>query len=172
MKKFLVDYPSRINSRKKKLEKNLVVSISNRGKEFFIKGEGENEYLAEKVLKALDFGFPYEHAMAIKKDECEFSIINLKKNSKTKNLERTRGRIIGKDGSSFQKLSELTDCFFEIKDNYVGIIGRPEDIEYAGKSIQDLAKGTRHKNVYAFLEKLRAKKKIPDDMGLKDNFKN
>lgn len=157
---------SRIIKNREKLEKSLNVKITNRGKEVSIKGKAENEYIAEKVIEALEFGFPFSAAMLIKEHDFIFETINIKDHTKRKDLERIRARIIGKGGKTLQTLHTLTDCYFEIKDNRVGIIGPPEYIRNAQEAVISIIKGAKQSNVYSFLEKRQVKPVI--DLGLKE----
>ena len=165
MKTIYSEKVPRILKNKKRLEKELNVKITNRGKEVSIKGEPEDEYIAEKVLDAINFGFPFSDALLIKKEDFMFEIINIKDHTKRKDLERIRARIIGKGGKTLKTLCKLTKCFFEIKDNEVGIIGPPEYIENAQESIISIIKGSKQTNVYSFLEKHQVKPVL--DLGLK-----
>jgi len=166
MKKIIVDKLPRIIKNRKKLEKKLQVKITHRGKEVYIEGEPEDEYIAEKTIDALDFGFPFSAAIGIKEQNFEFEVINIKEHTKRKDLERIRGRIIGTKGKTLQTLSQLTNCNLELKDNRVGIIGEPEYLKNAGDAIVLLIKGTKQGNAYQFLEK-RQPKSI-GDLGLKE----
>ncbi len=166
MKKIISDKLPRIIKAKKKFEKEFNVAISNRGKEVFIEGSSEDEYLAEKAMDAINFGFPISVVFGMKKEEQTFEKINIKDYARSKNFERIRGRIVGKGGKALKVLSNLTNCFFEIKGNEVGIIGYPEDMKNAQEAIIMLVKGAKHGNVYAFLERT---KPIPiSDLGLKE----
>ncbi|MCH8014414.1 MAG: hypothetical protein IH823_06435 [Candidatus Dadabacteria bacterium] len=166
MKKILSEKLPRILKAKKKLEKELNVKISNRGKEVYIKGSPEDEDTAEKVIDAINFGFSIPTAISIKEEGLTFEIINIKDHTHSKNLERVRGRIIGKAGKALQTLSKLTNCYFEIKDNEVGIVGSPEDMENATEAIILLARGAKHGNVYGHLERNQPRPII--DLGLKN----
>jgi len=152
MKKIQPDKIPRITKNLKKLEKELNIKIKHEGKEIIIEGNPEEEYVAEKVIDALSFGFPFSIALSLK-EESIFEIINIKEHARTKDLPRIRARIIGKKGRALKTLTSLTNCNFEVKDNKVGIIGEPEFIENATEAIIFLTKGTKHGNVYAFLEK-------------------
>jgi len=156
----------RIIKNKKKLEEELKVKIKNRGKEVTVEGKAEDEYIAEKVIDALNFGFPFSVALMIKEDDNLFEVINIKDYTKRKDLERIRARIIGKQGKSLATLHQLTKCNFELKDNSVGIIGDPEYIKNAQEAIISIIKGTKHANVYSHLEKHQVKPVI--DLGLKE----
>jgi len=67
---------------KKKLENSLGIKITNRGREIFIESDDSlNEYIAEKVIEALDFGFSLSSALSIKDEDFVFEIINIKESS-------------------------------------------------------------------------------------------
>jgi len=165
MKTILSEKLARILKNKKRLEKLLNIRITNRGKEVSIQGTPEEEYIAEKVIDALNFGFPFEHAISIKVEDFLFEIINIKDHTNRSDLERVRGRLIGKGGKSLGTLHQLTKCFFELKDNEIGVIGDPEHIQHAQESVISIIKGSKHSNVYSFLEKHQIKPVI--DLGLK-----
>ena len=157
---------SRILKGKNALEKELNVKITINGKEISIQGETVDEYIAEKVITALNFGFPFRTAMLIKEEEdYEFEIISIKDFTRSKDLRRVRARIIGSGGKTLKTMSQLTKCHFELKDNEVGIIGEAVNIKNAQNSMISLIKGTKQANVYSYLEKHQPEEII--DLGLK-----
>ena len=156
----------RIIKNKKKLEGELNIKIKNRGKEVVIKGRPVDEYVAKKVIDALNFGFPFSTALLIKKEDNLFEIINIKDYTKRKDLKRIRARIIGKKGKALGTLHQLTKCNFELKDNNIGIIGEPEYMENAQEAIISIIHGSKHANVYSNLEKHQVKPVV--DLGLKE----
>ncbi len=166
MIKLLVDKIPRIIKNRKRLEKVLEVKITNKGQEVSIKGTGENEFIAEQVIKALDIGFAYPRAIKIKKDDLVFEILNIKDYTSKKNLEVVRGRIIGTKGKALEQISQLTNCALELKNNEIGIIGNPEEIFEAREAIIQLIQGSKHGNVYKGI--IKKKKQEPKDLGLKD----
>ena len=157
---------ARIIKNKPRLEKLLNVKITNRGKEVTIEGTPEEEYEASKVIDALNFGFGFTAAISIKEEERIFEIINIKDYTNKSNLERIRGRIIGTGGKALGTLSNLTNCFIELKDNQVGIIGLPEYIEGATEAVVEIIQGAKHGNVYKGLEKNQPQP--IHDLGLRD----
>ncbi len=165
MKIIISEKLPRIIRNKKRLEEILNVKITNRGKEVSINGKPTDEYLAGKVIDALDFGFPFSVAILIKTDDFVFEILNIKNYTKRKDLERIRARLIGKHGKTLKTLCELTKCSFEIKDNFIGIIGPPECIQNSEESVRLIIQGSKQSNVYKFLEKNQIKE--PIDLGLK-----
>ena len=107
MKTILSEKLPRILKNKKLLEKRLKIKITNRGKEVFIVGSPENEYLAEKVIDAINFGFPVSDALQIIDEEFLFEIINIKSHTKRKDLKK-----LG------QELLEPRENHFKIFVNY------------------------------------------------------
>ena len=165
MKTILSNKLPRIIRNKKRLEEKLDVKITNKGKEIFINGKSTDEYIAEKIIDALNFGFPFSTAMLIKEADFIFEIINIKDYTKRKDLKRIKARIIGKGGRTLQTLNQLTKCHFELKDNQVGIIGPPEHLANGQEAVISIIKGAKQSNVYSFLEKHQVKSII--DLGLK-----
>jgi len=166
METFICEKIQRITKNRERLEKALRVKITNRGKEITINGLPEDEYFAEKVIVALDFGFPFAIALLAKNEDNLFETLNIKDYTKKKDLATIRARIIGTKGKSLRTLNELTKCYFELKDNQVGVIGGPEYIKNAQEAMIMLIQGSKHANVYAFLEKHQVKPIL--DLGLKE----
>jgi ribosomal RNA assembly protein len=166
MKKIIVEKLPRITKNKDRLEKELSITIETRGKEVYISGEPEEEYTAEKVIEALDFGFPFSNALEIKKEDFIFEILNIKEHTTQKNFERIRGRIIGKDGRTLRTISTLSGCFLELSGNRLGIIGYAENIRSVEEACKLLIRGSKQQNIYAYLEKHHPETII--DLGLKE----
>jgi ribosomal RNA assembly protein len=166
MKIILSEKLPRILKNKKRLESKLNVKITHRGKEVFVQGKPTDEYIAEKIIDALNFGFPFSTAILIKEEDFIFEILNIKDYTKRRDLKRIRARIIGKKGKTLQTLHQLTKCNFELKDNQVGIICSPEFLENGQEAIIYIIHGAKQSNVYNFLEKHQIKPII--DLGLKE----
>ena len=166
MRKIILDNSEKIILKKTKLEKGLHVKILNKDGEIYINGLPEDEYVAEKVIDAINFGFSIKRALLIKKQDLVFEILNIKNYMRGKNIVRIKSRIVGKSGRALMTLSQLSDCYLEIKKNQVGIIGAPENIENAQNAIILLIKGSKHANVYAFLERSQPEPIL--DFGLKE----
>ena len=165
MKIIISDKIARIIKNKKKLEKLLEVKITNRGKEVKIEGEAEEEYIAEKVIDALNFGFSFTNSILIKTEDFVFEILNIKDFTKRSDLKRIRARIIGKGGLTLNILHQVTNCNFELKNNQVGIICLPEHLENAQEAVISIIKGSKQSNVYKHLGK--HSRQPVGDLGLK-----
>ena len=169
MKTIISEKIARIIKNKKRLEKELNIKISNNGKEVSLSGEPVDEYVAEKVLEALNLGFPLEIALLIKEEDYTFEILNMRDFTKKKDFPRIRARIIGKEGKTLRTLNNLTNCNFEVLDKEIGIVGDAENIEAARQSVISLIQGAKQSNVYAYLEKHHP---LPIfDLGLKETKK-
>lgn len=160
------DNISKIAEKKNRLEKVLNVRITIKEKEISFEGSPEDEYIAEKVLEALDFGFPLSVALLIKTEDFLFEILDIKDYTHRKDFETIRARIIGEGGKTLKTLNTLTECNFEIKNNNVGIIGSPELIKNAQDAVILIVQGSKQANVYSFLEKHHVKPIL--DLGLKE----
>jgi len=166
MRKILSEKLPRILKNKKRLEQKLNVKITNRGKEVSITGKSTDEYTAEKVIDALNFGFPFSVAILIKEEDLIFEIINIKEHTNRQDFSRVRARIIGRRGKTLKTLCQLTKCYFELKDNNIGIIGYPEFIKNAQEAVISIIRGSKQSNVYKFLEKNQIGSVV--DLGLKE----
>lgn len=150
---------------KRKLERALSVKIIQKDREFILEGTPENEYVARKVIDAVLFGFRIPVALLIKEEDAMFEVLNIKEFTKRKDMETIRARIIGKGGKVLKTLSSLADCNIALKDNSVGIICSPENLQNAQNAIISIIQGSKHANVYSFLEKHHAQPVL--DLGLK-----
>lgn len=159
----------KILKNKARLEHELDVKITNKGKVLFVEGEGEQEYLAVQVIEAIDLGFKIVQALLLIQDDFILEKINIKDITKRNDLERVRGRIIGTDGRTKKIIENLSDCFISLHDNVVGIIGLTDNIEKAIQALTSIIQGSKQNRVYSSLERKNIKEKLSlnEDLGLK-----
>ena len=160
---------SKVIKNRKRLERLLNVKIIIKQEEISVEGIPEDEYIAEKVIDAINFGFPVPIALLIKEEDFLFEILDIKKYTHRKDFKIIRARIIGRGGKTLKTLNTLTDCYFEIKNNEVGIIGSAELIKNAQDAVILIVQGSKQANVYSFLEKHQVKPVF--DLGLKEKKK-
>ncbi len=165
VKTIIVDKLSKITKNKKRLESKLNIKISNRGREVRILGSPEEEYVAEKVIDALNFGFGYSDAIRIKEEDFVFEKFSIKDYTHRKNLESVRARVIGTKGKTLNTIGDLTGCVVELNGNEIGIIGPAELIKNAQDAVISIIQGAKQSNAYKFLEKNRPQPIL--DLGLK-----
>jgi len=151
---------------KKKLERMLNVKIVVNEEGISAEGKPENEYIAGKVIDAIQFGFRPPVALLIKSEDFLFEVLNIKDYTHRKDFGTIRARIIGTGGKTLRTLSQLTECFFEMNNNEVGIIGSPEHMKKAQDAVISIVQGARQANVYSHLEKHQKKPIL--DLGLKE----
>lgn len=160
----------KIISNKGRLEKELEIKITNKGKLIFIEGDPEKEFIAIEILKAIDLGFSIDCSLLLKQENNLLHILNIKDLTKRKDLERVRARIIGTQGKTISTLKNLTECNICLNENQIGIIGDAEEIEDAIQALTSLVKGSKQGNVYARLEKHRKQKRIHGKINIKNDL--
>jgi ribosomal RNA assembly protein len=168
MQEIYVEFIKKLLQNKKKLEKELEVSITNKGKNLFVDGNAEKEYIALEVIEAVNLGFSIDKALLLKEEDVILQVVHIKDVTKRHDLERVRARIIGTQGKTLKTLSNLTACEFSLHDNQVGIIGSTRFIEDAVQAVVSLVHGSKQGNVYARAEKQRKRKRFQSNLGLKD----
>jgi len=78
MQEIYIEKLNLIISNKKKLESELDVKITNKGKNLFIDGDAEKEYTAIEVMKAINLGFSIEKALLLKRENIILQSLNIK----------------------------------------------------------------------------------------------
>jgi ribosomal RNA assembly protein len=110
---------------------------------------------ARYIIKAIGRGFNPEIALKLIDDEILLEIINLPDylGKSKKAILRQKGRIIGKDGRTRDIITEMTGVDISVYGKTVSLIGDMEHIHIAKEAVEMILKGSRHKSIYAFLEK-------------------
>ncbi|MDO8623382.1 MAG: hypothetical protein Q7R52_03980 [archaeon] len=154
------------------IEAKIKINIMLRGKKANIKGNHLNEVIVLKILQAIDFGFDVEDALLLKNSDYLLEFINIKEHTRRKNLQEVRSRVIGTSGKAKRTIEELSGAVIVIHDNKVGIIVNAEHLTSATQGIISLIQGSKHANVFAYLEKQNRnmRKRDSDDLGLKKDF--
>ena len=112
---------------------------------------------AREVVHAIARGFSPEKAMKLFDDDyLMFETIDLSNIARTeKDMERLKGRIIGRGGKTREVFEDLTNVRISVYGKTISIIGYPEQNGVARAGIDMLLKGSTHGPVYKFLEKKR-----------------
>ena len=128
-----------------------------------------NEYLVEKVIRAVDFGFNIDDALLLMSDDFLLEFIEVKEHTHRKNLKDVRARLIGTGGKARKTIQNLTGSEIVIQGNTVGVIVDADHLDAVMQGIESLIQGAKHGNVFAYLEKQNiSKRKFErDDLGLK-----
>jgi ribosomal RNA assembly protein len=112
---------------------------------------------AREVVHAIARGFSPEKATKLFDDDfLMFETIDLSNIARTdKDMERLKGRIIGRAGKTREVFEDLTNVRLSVYGKTISIIGYPEQNAVARAGIDMLLKGSSHGPVYKFLEKKR-----------------
>lgn len=156
MKSIVVSNPRKIRKAIPEIEKKVKVKILSKGDYVSISGEEVNEFLVEKVIIAVDFGFEIDDALLLLKENFDLKFINIKEHTPRKNLTEVRARIIGKDGRAKRTIEELTGGAIVVQTGSIGIIVDNEHLSQAIQGVISLIQGAKHGNVFSYLEKQNA----------------
>ncbi|NMB78524.1 MAG: RNA-processing protein [Methanomicrobiales archaeon] len=156
-------------STKKELENKTHSTITVDSKEGIVKIEGSEENTisllrAVEIVNAINRGFSPERAFEMIEDEdLLLEVIDLGAMADgPRQLDRLRGRIIGKDGRAREQIEDMTDVEISVFGKTVALIGYPEQLKTARAAVDMLIEGVPHENVFAFLD--RKKKEAKQDM--------
>ena len=134
------------------------LDIDSQEGDVFITGEDAlGLFSAREVIKAIGRGFNPEIALLLLKPDYAYEIITLTdfiKGSKNAMI-RIKGRVIGKEGKARSIIEELTECNITVYGKTIGIIGLAENTLLARRAVESLITGSKHANVYKWLEKKR-----------------
>lgn len=111
-------------------------------------------YIAKLIINAIGRGFSPEIAFYLLREENGLEIIYLPDvlgKNKDK-IIRQRSRLIGSQGKSKKTIESLTNTNISVYGKTVAIIGPLENILHARKAIEKLIQGSKHGNVYRWLE--------------------
>jgi len=144
---------------KRKLEKKTKtkILINSEDGDIIIEGDSLECYTSLKIIKAIGRGFNPEIAVNLIKEDMDLGIINIEDYSRdTENdVRRIKARLIGKNGKARSLLESLTNTNISVYGKTVSIIGDIENLETATQAVINLINGSKHGNVYAFIQKRR-----------------
>ncbi|MAG02291.1 hypothetical protein CMI42_03050 [Candidatus Pacearchaeota archaeon] len=165
MQEIYVENLKEVIRNKRKIEKALSLKLTNKGKNVFVNGDADDEFVAIEILRAVNLGFSVDSALDLKDGEVILQTLNIKDLTKRHDLERVRARIIGTHGRTLKTLSNLTNCHISLHDNQIGIIGNTNLMEDAVQAVTSLVQGSKQGNVYGRLER-RKKVKLDDEFDM------
>lgn len=114
-----------------------------------------------EIVRAIGRGFSPERAFILLEDEdLILDVVDLSGVcTTTKQMERIRGRIIGKEGRSREQIEDLTGTLISVYGKTVTIIGLPDQIRVTRDALNMLLEGLPHQSVFAFLDKKKKEAK-------------
>jgi ribosomal RNA assembly protein len=155
------------------IENKTKIKISFGKNSISIKGNELNEFLVDKIVQAIDFGFHVDDAMLLIKEDFVLEFIEVKEHTRRKNLKDVRARLIGRAGKARKTIENLTGASIVIRGNEVGIIVDNNHLDSSIQGIESLIQGAKHGNVFSYLEKQNVSRNKFDeeDLGLKEGIK-
>ena len=149
---------------KKTIEEQTQSRISIDSEEGLVTVEGEDPIqvlAAGSVVQAIGRGFSPENALRLLEDEdLIFEQIDLSGIADTpRQLDRLRGRIIGRDGKAREQIEHMTATHLSIQGKTVALIGLPDQVKDARTAIEMLLRGVPHESVFTFLDRKRKEAK-------------
>ena len=155
------------------IEGKIKVKISFPSGKIGISGNELNEYLAEQIVRAVDFGFVVDDAALLAKENFILEFVDIKEHTYRKNLKDVRARLIGTGGKAKKTIENLTGAVLVIKNNRVGVIVDNEHLDSTIQAIESLVAGAKHSNVFSYLEKRGVEIRNSDDgdLGLRERKK-
>lgn len=139
---------------KEELQDLTECDISLEGNTVKIEGEPLDEMTAEQVIKAIGRGFNPEKALDLIQEHHVLHLIDINRFAETNNdLERLKGRVIGRDGEARRHVEKMTETQISVYGKTIGVIGHAQNIEVAVEAINILLKGSSHSTAYNYLEK-------------------
>lgn len=115
-------------------------------------------FRAKEVVTAIGRGFSPDRAFRLLQDEdAVLEVIDLRQTvgKSPADIQRLKGRIIGKNGKTRRIIEELTEAEISVYGHTVSIIGGFEQTNAAREAILMLIKGSQHSTVYRFLQRRR-----------------
>lgn len=113
---------------------------------------------AKEVVTAVGRGFSPDRAFRLLQDEDTIlQVIDLRESvgRSVSDMQRLKGRIIGKEGKTRRIIEELTEAEISVHGHTVSILGNLEQVEIAREAIQMILRGSQHATVYRFLHRKR-----------------
>jgi ribosomal RNA assembly protein len=173
MRNVIVENMRKVKRAVPAIENKVKVRVSFRQGAVSLKGSELNEFLVEKVVRAVDFGFDVEDALLLISEDFVLEFIEVKEHTRRKNLKDVRARLIGTGGKARKTIENLTGSEIVINGNTVGVIVDSNHLDAVVQGIESLIQGAKHGNVFAYLEKQNISKRKfdEDDLGLKEGVK-
>ena len=170
MKTILVQNLSKVKKAVPRIESKIKVNFTFGKDRVNIDGSELSEFLVEQIVRAIDFGFYVEDALLLINQDFILEFVNIKENTRRNNLKDVRSRVIGTEGRAKRTIENLTGAIMVVKVNEIAVIVDSEHLDSTIQSIKSLIQGSKHGNVFAYLEKQgKAKRLMDDDLGLTEN---
>ena len=149
---------------KRLIEKKTKTALEVDSEEGIVTIEAEDAFAVIKtveIIRAISRGFSPERAFVLLEDEdVILEVVDLSSICNSpKQMERLRGRIIGKAGKAREQIENLTGAEISVFGKTVAVIGGVEQTKTAIAAIDMIIEGLPHESVFAFLDKKKKEAK-------------
>src|SRR3989344_2807994 len=122
--------------------------------------ESLNVFNTKPIISAIGRGFNPEVALNLMDEENILVIIDITEFSKKskKDMIRLKARLIGTNGKARNMIEMLTHTEICVYGKTVSILGEQDNVYLAKKAITNLLQGSKHGNVYGFIERTKKKR--------------
>ena len=174
MRKIIVQNLNKIKKAVPLIEDRMKIKVSLGKGGISLKGPELEEFLVEKMIRAVDFGFSPEDVLLLKNEDFVLEFIDIKSHTHRKNMRDIRARLIGTGGKARKTIEKITGAVLVVHINRVGVIVDSEHLEAVTQGIESLIQGAKHGNVFSYLEKQNISKRKfdSDDLGLKEDIED
>jgi len=145
---------------KSEIEKlgEIKLSISDEGEIEISSKDPVKEWRSIDIIKAIGRGFEPRIALKLLNEEYEFKLTGLKDIfSSEKQRIRYKARVIGTKGKVKTAIEEISNANICIYGNTIGIIGKMDEVDLAGRAINMILNGASHGSVFIMLRKTKQK---------------
>lgn len=137
---------------------NTKITVNSEEGDVIIEGESLDCFNCKKIVKAIARGFNPKKALLLLDESHYFELIDIEDYARSKNdLIRIKSRLIGAQGKAWKLIERLTNTYISVYGKTVGIIGLQEEVDLAKRAIINLLQGSKHGNVYAYIERNKKK---------------
>jgi ribosomal RNA assembly protein len=149
---------------RRKIEAETGVTLQIDSEEGLVLVEGDDPLAVLRtveVVRAIGRGFSPQRAFVLLEDEdLILDLIDLSGIcTTTKQMDRIRGRIIGKEGRAREQIEDMTGTYISVFGKTVAIIGLPDQIKVTREALNMILEGLPHPTVFAFLDKKKKEAK-------------
>jgi len=118
-------------------------------------------FTARDIITAIARGFSPNKALKLREEDFSLYVIDLRElvGRSRSNLNRVKGRVIGRGGKIRMMIEELTETDLSVYGHTISIIGGSSRVLTAREAVIMLVRGMEHKNVYQFLQRFRSELK-------------
>jgi len=122
--------------------------------------ESLNIFNTKPIIQSIGRGFNPKIALRLIDEENTLEIIDITDFSKKskKDMIRLKSRLIGTNGKARKMIEMLTHTEICVYGKTVSIIGEQDSVYLAKRAITNLLQGSKHGNVYGFIERTKKKR--------------